>query len=371
MSADQAPWIRPQTLDAHVVRLDAAGPGVWRLVLRPSQPFAYRPGQYLSLRHGDGPGRSFSMATAPRPDGDIELHIRRRAGGQVSERLLSSARAGDALRISGPYGDMTWRGSGAQVAMLATGTGIAPMRALLEQTLGDSVATPVTLYWGARTHAELYLFDELYEWHTRQPGFRFVPVLSAPGAGWGGAIGHCQEVAAAELEFRPVQQAYACGNPAMVDGARRVFAAHGLTGPAFQADAFEPACGEPEAVDVTSSPLTVSVDGARLRARAGETLLTAIKAAGLPVLSVCGGRQSCGTCLVHLRADHAALLQPPSVTERNLLACLPGVEAHSRLACQVRLSAELDGLQLRLGAESAAPRSHTLFSTQQLQGESA
>ena len=360
-----------------MVRIGEAGPGVRRLVLRAAGPFPYRPGQYLSLQHGSGPGRSFSMATAPRSGdldgGLIELHLRRHPGGVISAALLDAAVAGDVLRISGPYGGMGWRDAGGAVAMLATGTGIAPLRALLEQANDEGSTAPITLYWGARSRDQLYLFDELEQWHTRYPAFRFVPVLSAPGAGWGGAVGHCQQVAAEEMEFRTFNQAYACGNPAMVDGARRLFAAHGLADAAFQADAFEPAAGATDPGDVDSgdaaAAMTITVDGSRLQARAGQTLLTAIKAAGLPVLSVCGGRQSCGTCLVHLHPG--AGVPPPSVTERKLLACLPGVESHSRLACQIHLSPGLDGLHLRLGPESAALRTHTLFSTPQLQGESA
>jgi len=361
----------PSTLDARVVRVDTAGPGVRRLILRSAEPFVYRPGQYLSLWHGAEPGRSFSMATAPRRDGQIELHIRRRPGGYISQTVLDAAVAGDVVSISGPYGEMAWQGAAGPVVMLATGTGIAPLRALLEQAVADRSTVPLTLYWGARTRAELYLFDELYRWHAHYPAFRFVPVLSAAGAGWGGTVGHCQEVAAEELEFRPAAQVYACGNPGMVDAARRVFAAHGLTGSAFQADAFEPAAGVLDAADVSAAAVTIAVDGKRLEGRAGQTILSAIKAAGLPVLSVCGGRQSCGTCLVHLHPDAAALLPPPAATERNLLTCLPGVEKHSRLACQIRLAPGLEGLQLRLGAESAALRSPTLLSTPQLQGESA
>ena len=361
----------PRTLAARIVRIDTPGPGVRRLILRAGEPFAYRPGQYLSLRHGAGPGRSFSMATAPRADGQIELHIRHHPGGYISEAVLDSAVAGDLVTISGPYGEMSWRGAMGPVAMLATGTGIAPLKAMLEQALIDRCTTPITLYWGARTRAELYLFDELSQWHSRYPSFRFVPVLSAPGTGWGGAVGHCQEVAAEELEFRPVTQAYACGNPAMVDGARRVFAAHGLPACAFQADAFEPAAALTDPADASFIAVTIAVDGSRIQARTGDTVLSAIRASGLPILSVCGGRQSCGTCLVHLRSDEAALLPPPAVRERDLLACLAGAEAHSRLACQIRVSPDLEGLQLRLGAESAALRSPTPLSTPQLQGESA
>jgi len=368
MSGDSTPQITPRALDAWVVRIEEAGPGVRRLILRAAGLFPYRPGQYLSLQHGCGPGRSFSMATAPRPDGLIELHLRRHPGGVISAALLDSAVAGDVLRISGPYGGMGWCDAGGAVAMLATGTGIAPLRALLEQAIAEGSTAPVTLYWGVRTREQLYLFDELDQWHTRYPGFRFVPVLSAPGAGWGGAVGHCQQVAAGEMEFQIFARAYACGNPAMVEGARRLFAAHGLAGSAFQADAFEPATGAADPGDAAAA-VTITVDGTSLQARAGQTLLSAIKAAGLPVLSVCGGRQSCGTCLVHLHPD--AGVPPPSVTERNLLACLPGVESHSRLACQIHLSPGLDGLHLRLGPESAALRTHTLFSTPQLQGESA
>ena len=88
----------------------------------------------------------------------------------------------------------------------------------------------------------------------------------------------------------------------------------------------------------------------RIAASQGVTLLAALKEAGRPVISICGGRAACGSCKVAVESAWAARLPPPEKAERRLLAHLPDYRDGDRLACQIRLSAALDGLEIRMAA---------------------
>lgn len=87
-----------------------------------------------------------------------------------------------------------------------------------------------------------------------------------------------------------------------------------------------------------------------IKARDGETLLVALTQAGLPVMSVCGGRAACGSCKVGLDPAWSDRLPPSGKAEARLLRHLPDVQAGDRLACQITLTTRLDGLEVRLAA---------------------
>jgi ferredoxin len=106
------------------------------------------------------------------------------------------------------------------------------------------------------------------------------------------------------------------------------------------------------------SRLTLVVETARggrtIQGAAGEPLLGALRAAAVPIRSVCGGKASCGTCRVTVAAAWLARLPPAQRTERRLLACLEGAGPDDRLACQVTLAADHDGLAVRVCAPAPA-----------------
>ena len=136
-----------------------------RLECADAAPLSFQSGQFVAVTTPGGLRRSYSMAAAP-SDGGIELHVRLQPGGEFSEWLRCDARPGDALWLEGPYGDCVWRddAGAAQTLMLATGTGIAPLRAMLQSGPDRVGRPPIALYWGGRTEDELYLFDELRAW---------------------------------------------------------------------------------------------------------------------------------------------------------------------------------------------------------------
>ncbi|WP_053077440.1 FAD-binding oxidoreductase [Chromobacterium sp. LK11] len=323
-----------------------------RLECVDAEPLRFRGGQFVSVTAPGGLTRSYSMAAAPRADGGVELQVRLQPGGAFSEWLSRQARPGDALWLEGPYGDCVWReDSGAEQAlMLATGTGIAPLRAMLLQGLGAAGGRPVTLYWGGRTVDDLYLLEEMRAWERERPGFRFEPVLSEPGPGWDGRRGFVQQAAAEDFPCLRAAEVYACGAPAMVGAARQLLTRQrGLPEERFLADAFQPALSAASALEAVALSVRVADGGERrLEVAAAGSLMQALAAAGL-MRGVCGGQAACGTCLVRVGQDWLPRLPAMERTERRLLAALEVLEVNdgrSRLACQIALQPRLHGLSV-------------------------
>lgn len=229
----------PRTWPCRVDALDAVAPDVLavRLRLPPTAAWRHLPGQYLETIGPGGVRRAYSIAHDPTAPADrLVLHVRRVDGGAMSRFWFDAARPNDLLRLHGPLGTFVLRDvAGLHLVLLATGTGIAPITALLRQVAGLQDAerpASVTLFWGNRTEADLYWSPSLDD------GVRFVPVLSRADASWRGERGHVQD-ALARAGFDPAGSAvYACGLPAMIDEARARLVAAGLPVHRFRADAF-------------------------------------------------------------------------------------------------------------------------------------
>ncbi|MGH8765679.1 MAG: NAD(P)H-flavin reductase, partial [Burkholderiales bacterium] len=201
-------------------------------------PVDYLPGQFLKVRLSDGATRNFSMASPP-GESALDLHVRRIPGGRFTDGMLGGLRPGDALELELPHGGFFMRRQDVRPLLFAvTGTGLAPVKAILESLLDDPDCPPVALYRGARTEAELYMDDTLRGWGGRLPDFRYVPVLSRAGAGWSGRRGHVQDAALADFADLSGHAIYLCGSPAMIGAARRAFVAQGASGAHIYADAF-------------------------------------------------------------------------------------------------------------------------------------
>ncbi|WP_322028919.1 flavin reductase family protein [Paraburkholderia sp. J76] len=323
---------------------------VRELVLKPDDDFYFRPGQYVGIGRSSGAHRCYSLACAPAADNSLALHVRHWPGGEFSDRVLSRARIGDEFDITGPLGTFAFPSGDGPVVMLATGTGVAPFLAMLAAFLPANRHRRITLYWGAREQKDFYATDVLDAWEATHAGFQFVPVLS------GSQAGYVQHAAARALSEPAHTHVLACGNPRMIQDAYGIFVSEAANPVAtFTSDAFEAACdaahiaAEPCAPDSAQpDSVRLSLDGRFVAARVGESILSALKTAGLPVMSVCGGKASCGTCLVELEAGWIQRAAPCSRTERDLLACLPEAGPSSRLGCQIRITPELDGLAMRL-----------------------
>jgi CDP-4-dehydro-6-deoxyglucose reductase len=205
----------------------------------------YHPGQYVEFILPDGIRRSYSMANAPHTLGDkpaIELHVRHMPGGRFTEHVFSAMKPKDILRIEGPFGTFFLReDSRAPIVLLASGTGFAPIKAIVEHLQFKHIDRPVALYWGCRRRADLYLHEWAEAAAASLPNLHYVPVLSEPDPqdDWRGRTGLVHHAVMADLPDLSLHEVYACGAPVMVDSARRDFVtACGLPPDAFFADAF-------------------------------------------------------------------------------------------------------------------------------------
>jgi CDP-4-dehydro-6-deoxyglucose reductase len=215
-----------------------------RLQLPANQSFRYHAGQYIEFILRDGARRSYSMANAPGRTGTppaIELHIRHLPGGLFTDAVFSTLKEKDILRVEGPFGSFFLRESHKPIVLLASGTGLAPVKALVEQLQDSGNTRPAVLYWGCRSRADLYLHAWAEEAAATLPWLRYIPVLSdaLPADGWTGRTGFVHQAVMADLPDLSGHQVYACGAPLMVDAAQRDFIQHcGLPAEEFLADAF-------------------------------------------------------------------------------------------------------------------------------------
>jgi CDP-4-dehydro-6-deoxyglucose reductase/3-phenylpropionate/trans-cinnamate dioxygenase ferredoxin reductase subunit len=206
----------------------------------------FRAGQYLKILMDDGDSRDYSMANPPHKNDGAQLHIRRVPGGRFSEELLAGLDKGDQLRVELPYGEFSLNEESVKpVILVATGTGFAPIKSIVEDQIRQGGDRPMHLYWGARTPAELYLADLPSSWVAKYPWFSFTPVLSRGGADWTGRAGRVQQAVLADHPDLSGHEVYACGSSTMTSAALDDFVHHGGLAPeAFYCDAFVPS-GDP------------------------------------------------------------------------------------------------------------------------------
>lgn len=251
-----------------------------RLQLPANDTLQYRAGQYVEFILRDGSRRSYSMAnapnsapttaptsatgpaspvapsseagsaatpaavTAPQPalPAGIELHLRHMPGGLFTDHVFSTMKEKEIVRIEGPYGSFYLREtSDLPIVLLASGTGFAPIKAIIEHMRMQGIHREATLYWGGRRPTDLYMHDWVLEQQAHLPQLRYVPVVSEaqPEDGWTGRTGFVHQAVLQDLPDLSGHQVYACGAPIVVSSAQRDFVAlAGLDPDAFFADSF-------------------------------------------------------------------------------------------------------------------------------------
>lgn len=234
-------------MPSRVMTIDKVAPdvAVVKMQLPANDPLRYHAGQYIEFILRDGSRRSYSMANAPHTQGDkpwVELHIRHMPGGKFTDHVFGAMKEKEILRMEGPFGSFFLReDSDKPMVLLASGTGFAPIKAIIEEMEFKSITRPAVLYWGCRSKADLYLDGWMREAAARLPNLRYVPVLSEakPEDAWTGRTGFVHHVVMQDLPDLSGHQVYACGAPVMVDSAKRDFVEKcGLPAEEFLADAF-------------------------------------------------------------------------------------------------------------------------------------
>ena len=232
------------------IQKPAADVAIMQLQLPANERPQYHAGQYLEFILKDGSRRSYSMATAPHLADKLELHIRHMSGGKFTDALFGASEPAlkerDIMRVEMPLGTFFLReDSNKPMVLLASGTGFAPIKAMMEHAIYKKIARPMYLYWGCRSRHDLYLHDTalaLVQQATQQGlTLSYTPVLSEPKAGddWQGRTGLVHQAVMQDMTDLSGYQVYACGAPIMVESARADFTRQrGLPAEEFYADAF-------------------------------------------------------------------------------------------------------------------------------------
>ncbi|HWJ00176.1 MAG TPA: CDP-6-deoxy-delta-3,4-glucoseen reductase [Burkholderiales bacterium] len=210
-------------LPCRVQKLERLADDVMALHLRlpANERLQFLAGQYIEFLLKDGSRRSFSMGNAPHDDELIQLHVRHVAGGQFTDHVFGKMKERDILRLEGPLGTFFLREDSAKpIVFVASGTGFAPIKSIIEHALHKGVARPMVLYWGGRRPKDLYM-DAL----ARQWPVEYIPVVSdaLPEDNWPGRTGFVHRAVMQDFPDLSGHQVYACGVPVMVDAAKRDF----------------------------------------------------------------------------------------------------------------------------------------------------
>ncbi len=234
-------------LPSRVLSIDkpAADVAILKLQLPANDPFQYRAGQYVEFILRDGARRSYSMANAPHTVGDkpaIELHVRHLPGGKFTDHVFGAMKEKDILRVEGPFGSFFLReDSDKPMILLASGTGFAPIKAIVEHMIWKGSQRKAVLYWGCRSKADLYMDQWAEAAAAQMPTLRYVPVLSEPKPedDWHGRTGLVHQAVMHDHPSLLEHQVYACGAPIMVESAQHDFVVRcGLPDDEFFADSF-------------------------------------------------------------------------------------------------------------------------------------
>lgn len=229
-----------------VMQMHKLGPDVMQVILGfpPNEPQNFSAGQYLRVLLPDGVTRSYSIASPPTAAGlrQIELHMRYMPGGLFTEQVFSTLKVRDLLNVETPHGFFCLdEDSSKPIVMIASGTGFAPIKAMIEYSLQKKMTRPIHLYWGGRKREDVYMDSLASSWAAEHAHIRYTPVLSnaTQACEWEGRTGFVHKAVIEDIPDLALYQAYACGAPQMVEAARRDFVSVcGLPEDQFFADSF-------------------------------------------------------------------------------------------------------------------------------------
>lgn len=224
-----------------VVSQDKLTHDITRLRVQLDEALAYKAGQFadISIESLSGVSRSYSFATPVQPDSQVSFFVRRVPGGVFSSAINDGNVVGQSVTIDGPAGDFWLRPSDAPILLVAGGSGLAPVLALLKDAVAHGVSRPVALLFGAREERDLYALDEIQEIARQWRGpFKFIPVLSAAAAdaSWRGERGLV--IDKIPMVLAAGTHAYLCGPPPMIDSAVALLKLHGVPAEHIHADRF-------------------------------------------------------------------------------------------------------------------------------------
>jgi NAD(P)H-flavin reductase len=218
------------TPDIRIVRLEVVHGGAFR----------FRAGQYARVTFGMCRPRDYSLANRP-DDPILEFHVRHEGGGGASAHVARTLRAGDGVWVEGPFGDAWWRPEHAgPVLAVAGGTGLAPIRSIVETAVGSGFRNDMHIYIGARRERDIYLEEHFRMLERRHPKVCVHVLLSEPGVPSHRRFGTLVDAIKADVQAIAGLKAYLAGPPAMISALLAALTAKGLPPDDIHADLVHP-----------------------------------------------------------------------------------------------------------------------------------
>jgi Na+-transporting NADH:ubiquinone oxidoreductase subunit F len=221
--------------------------GLHLKIIEPEEGITFKAGQYVQLevpkyKRTSGPEyRAYSIASDADRHDRLELVITRVPEGAVTTYVHEHLKEGEELWATGPYGEFYLRDSKRDILLIATGSGMAPIKAILHQLANRGIERKTTFFFGARTKRDLYYVDQLKAWEKTMPQFRFIPTLSraAEEDRWEGETGRVTDLIRKYLSDRPEVDVYICGAPPMVESSVALLSEKGVPEDRIFYDKFE------------------------------------------------------------------------------------------------------------------------------------
>ncbi|MBW1799503.1 MAG: 2Fe-2S iron-sulfur cluster binding domain-containing protein [Deltaproteobacteria bacterium] len=216
-------------------------------ILSPGEGITFKPGQYVQLEvpkyklTRGSEYRAYSIASSSERHHEVGLIITKAPGGAVSTYVHDYLNAGDELVINGPYGDFFLRESDRDILMIATGSGLAPIRSILFQIENERIQRAAALFFGARTRKDLYYYDEMKSLEERLANFTYIPTLSraTDEDKWEGEKGRVTSLIEKHIPENASIDVYICGSPAMVESCLELLKKKGVPSDRIFFDKFE------------------------------------------------------------------------------------------------------------------------------------
>jgi len=213
----------------------------------PEEGISFKAGQYIQLEvpryeMTRGPEyRAYSLASSAKETHDLELVITKVPDGAVTTYVHDYLKVGEELRVNGPYGDFYLRDSDSDILLIATGSGLAPVKSILHQIEEEQIGRKTTLFFGARTRKDLLLHERIKEFEKTIPNFTFIPTLSRPTDDdqWDGEKGRVTDLIEKYVPENANLQVYICGAPTMVESCEERLKKKGIPETQIFYDKFE------------------------------------------------------------------------------------------------------------------------------------
>ncbi len=227
---------------AAITALNLLSKDVLQVRLHCDADINFRAGQYVTVLREDGLARSYSIASLPE-EGELELHVRRIAGGKMSGWLHHAARVGDRLSVLGPSGECFYVPGKEEQPMLliGTGTGLAPLYGIVRDALRRQHKGPIHLFHGALHNGGLYLVEELRRLANRHSHLEYTPTVLNGNESDGIAVGSIDQVVLKRFPKLSGWRGYVCGDPELVKSLKKKLFLSGMASRDIYSDAFLPA----------------------------------------------------------------------------------------------------------------------------------